>query len=174
MLLLASLAFAQDPEEEEGDVGLVIEVPEEEVKTIRLADGPEGLGLGISLGLPTGVSGAWRKDPKWHMSTALAWNVPNRAVTVHVDYHRTVVQIVDENAPNMAFPLTVGIGPKFQSRTSKGNATPVFGLRTPLSLTVIAEDYPVDAFIEIVPVLELYPGTAFNMDAAVGARVWFQ
>ena len=133
-----------------------------------------GVGLGVSLGLPTGVSVAWRNTPKWLVSGALAWDLPNRAVEVHVDLDRTLVQIVDDNAPGMTFPLTVGVGPKFQSRKSVGNATPLLGVRVPLSLYVLPNDYPIDAFIELAPVLELYPGTEFTMDAALGARVFFK
>jgi len=171
---------AEDPEpaeepEREDPLVVTVDLPDDEIKTVRVAKGaPYGIGVGINLGLPTGLSAAWRKEARWHVSGAAAWNISARAFEVHANYNRTLVQIVDDNAPNMTFPLTAGIGGTFQTRTSVGNATPIAGIRFPIALMVMPEDFPVDGFVELAPVLELYPGSRFAMDAAVGARVYFQ
>jgi len=47
------------------------------------------------------------------------------------------------------------------------------GLRLPVGLTYLFDGAPVDLFLEAVPSLDLLPGTSFDLDAALGARYWF-
>ena len=48
------------------------------------------------------------------------------------------------------------------------------GVRVPLGLAYLFQTAPVDIFLEIVPILDFIPETDFRINAALGARYYFQ
>jgi hypothetical protein len=65
-------------------------------------------------------------------------------------------------------PVYYGIGAKLLLASELG-----VGIRVPVGLVYLFESAPVDMFAELVPGLDLLPGTGFGMDAAIGVRYFF-
>lgn len=135
---------------------------------------PEGLGIGVVLGVPTGISVGYRISSTRAFSTAVAWSAPQNSLHVHVDYLFEMTQIVDPNAPMYQFPLYAGFGARIQVDPEPNNvSSPLFGLRAPIGLTFLPQVAPFEVFAELVPVMSLYPSTQVSFDGAIGARYYF-
>jgi hypothetical protein len=67
-------------------------------------------------------------------------------------------------------PVFFGIGGRIVIRE---NADDVFGLRIPGGLSYEFAEGLFDVFIEIVPILNLAPDTDFDLEGAIGLRIWF-
>jgi len=135
---------------------------------------PKGFGVGIVLGVPTGVSLGYRISSKSHFDAAVAWSVTQDSVHMHVDYLFELMQIVDPNAPMYQFPLYSGVGMRFQVAPGNGGSVGTFmGVRAPIGITFLPQVAPFEVFAEIVPVMSLYPSTRFGFDGAIGARYYF-
>ena len=125
------------------------------------------VGVGIILGEPTGIS-----IKKWTGSTTafdlgLAWSLGgNNEFHIHGDYlwHNYSVFKVDSGK----LPLYYGIGLRARLATD----TQV-GVRGVIGLAYIFAEAPIDIFLEIAPVMDLIPGTAFGFNGAIGARFFF-
>jgi len=65
-------------------------------------------------------------------------------------------------------PLYFGIGGRigFSSET-------VVGLRGVVGVAYQFSGAPVDAFLEIAPIMDLVPGTSFHVNGGIGARFFF-
>ena len=135
---------------------------------------PPGIGVGIVLGVPTGVSLGYRIASKRHFSSALAWSAPDKSFHLHVDYLFEVTQVVDPNAPMYQFPLYAGLGMRIQADQGRdGDNESIMGIRAPVGLTFLPQVIPFEVFAEIVPVMLLYPSTDITFDGAFGARYYF-
>jgi len=150
-------------------------------ESVQLADSPSGLGIGVILGEPTGLSMIVRNQGAMATSAAMAWSVPESKLQLHGDLQFKMVNIHDPNAPSMSFPLHTGIGlrlrlagnPGADNFTGPADLPVQIGVRMPLGLSLLPDDYPLDAFIEIVPVIGIFPATNFDLDAAIGFRAFF-
>jgi hypothetical protein len=126
-----------------------------------------GIGLGVILGQPTGVSfKAWTARNQ-AVDVAVAWAFDREeAVHVHADYlfHDFRLFRVEKGQ----FVLYYGIGGriKAESRTR-------FGIRIPIGLSYLFEDAPVELFFELGPIMDLAPSTLFRMTTGVGVRYYF-
>ncbi|MCU0364256.1 MAG: hypothetical protein MUE93_01075 [Ignavibacteriaceae bacterium] len=70
--------------------------------------------------------------------------------------------------PEGTLPFYYGIG----ARIKTANDTKL-GVRVPLGLAYLFSNTPIDIFLEIVPILDLTPKTDFSINAAIGARYFF-
>jgi hypothetical protein len=127
----------------------------------------EGVGLGVILGEPTGVSfKTWLK--KTHaIDAAAAWSFGREdALHLHADYliHNYSLLTFDKTT----IPLYYGIGGRLKFENNSR-----FGVRFPVGITVFIREAPIDLFLEVVPILNLAPDTDFDMNAAIGARYYF-
>jgi hypothetical protein len=126
-----------------------------------------GIGLGVILGQPTGVSlKAWTTRSQ-AVDVAVAWAFDREeAVHVHADYlfHNFRLFRVEKGD----FVLYYGIGGriKAESRTR-------FGIRIPIGISYFFEDAPVEIFFELGPIMDLAPSTLFRMTTGVGVRYYF-
>ncbi len=126
-----------------------------------------GLGLGIILGEPTGVSMKTWLNNNNAIDGALAWSFGNEdAFHLHFDYlvHKWNAIRIDRNS----IPFYYGIGGRFKFENDSR-----FGVRFPLGITLFVKEAPIDLFLEIVPILDLAPETDFDINAAIGARYYF-
>jgi len=127
----------------------------------------KGFGLGIILGEPTGISGKYWLSANSAIDGAAAWNFGNGGyLHVHGDYllHNYDVFKVKEGR----LPLYYGIG----GRIGFGDDT-VVGLRGVVGIAYLFSGAPVDAFLEIAPIMDLVPGTSFHVQGGIGARFYF-
>jgi hypothetical protein len=124
------------------------------------------IGLGIILGDPTGISLLIEE----RIALGAAWSLYNH-FHIHVDVWILNPGIVE----NLEWYL--GVGGKFKIFTADSikKETPddlAVGVRVPVGLQyyVIPE---LELFIEAAPGIQLFPATAFDVDAGLGIRYHF-
>jgi len=126
-----------------------------------------GVGLGLIVGEPTGISFKYWTGSTTAFDGALAWSfIDEGAFHIHGDYifhNFTLITI-----PEGKLPFYYGIGARL--KTSHDSR---LGVRVPFGLAYLFQNAPVDIFLEIVPILDLTPKTDFSINAAIGARYFF-
>jgi hypothetical protein len=114
-------------------------------------------------------------------TAAMAWSVPASKFQLHGDMLFNLLTVHDPNAPNVAFPMYAGVGlrlrlagdPDANKLNGPADLPVQIGLRMPLGISLLPDDFPLDAFVEIVPVIGVFPTTNFDLDAAIGFRAFF-
>lgn len=134
-----------------------------------------GFGLGIIVGEPTGLSAkAWIGEGS-AVDFAAAWSLEGRDYfQLHADYLRHA-NVIDVNKGFLPFYYGIGarmviLEDKFRREDEEDI---LFGLRIPLGITYLFAGAPLDIFAELVPVIELFPSTDFDVDGGVGIRYYF-
>jgi hypothetical protein len=126
-----------------------------------------GFGIGLIAGEPTGLS-----VKKWTGSTvaidaAIAWSfIDEQAFHLHADILMHRFGLINTGRGKM--PVYIGLG----ARLKLANTT-VLGARVPVGIDYMFANGPFDLFFEGVPVLNLVPATVFDVNAAIGFRVFF-
>lgn len=145
-----------------------------ETVVVDFAEAPKGYGLGVVVGDPTGLSGIWRMGDGLSVDGALAWSIPDDRIHLHADCLYDLVTYRDSDLPNVEMPLYLGAGARIRlGWDQKRSSSSVLGLRIPLGVAFLPEDVPIDGFVEIAPVVGLFPETSFDLDAGLGLRVFF-
>ena len=127
-----------------------------------------GVGLGLIVGEPTGISFKYWTGSTTAFDAALAWSfIDGGAFHIHGDYLFHNMRLI--SVPEGLLPFYYGIG----ARIKTANDTKL-GVRVPLGLAYLFQSAPVDIFLEIVPILDLTPKTDFAINAALGARYYFK
>jgi hypothetical protein len=127
----------------------------------------KGTGLGIIVGEPTGVSFKYWTSSTTAFDAALAWSfVDEGAFHIHGDYIFHNFNLIRISGGKLPFYYGIGARIKTANKTR-------FGVRVPLGLAYIFFNAPVDIFFEVVPILDLAPKTDFKINAAIGARFFF-
>ncbi len=131
------------------------------------------LGIGIILGEPTGLSVNMRLGAGVSAAGAAAWSFRDEgAIHLHGDYlrHRTLDSPPTDSVAGDRINTTLhyGLGGRIKAESDAR-----LSLRFPVGVTGHLRNEPVDLFIEVVPLLDVAPATAFNLNAALGARYYF-
>ena len=127
-----------------------------------------GTGLGIIIGEPTGFSFKHWTSSTTAFDAAIAWSFINEgAFHIHVDYLLHSFRLID--VPEGKLPFYYGIGGRLKTSDKTR-----LGVRVPLGLAYLFQTAPVDIFLEVVPILDFIPKTDFRINAALGARYYFQ
>lgn len=134
-----------------------------------------GFGIGAILGEPTGLSAkVWTSD-RTALTGAIAWSFrEDGSLQIQGDYlihsERTgEVQGEIERDIKGRLYFHYGIGGRLRDDTSDNRIS----ARAPLGITYASGKSPLDFFIEVVPMLDFTPETAFDLNAAVGIRFYF-
>jgi len=138
--------------------------------SISIGSQDKGLGAGIIIGEPTGISLKGWMTSTTAVDAGIAWSfIDDGSVHVHGDY------LVHFNVFNTTskIPLYVGIGGRIKFKNNKKITDNRIGVRVPLGIDFMLNNAPVDIFIELVPVLDLSPKTDINFNGAVGIRYFF-
>ena len=135
---------------------------------------PVGFGFGAIMGVPTGLSFAYRPESGPYYDAAIAWSATEERLLFHADAVKEITQVVDPHAPNAKFPLYAGFGARFGYNTDQnGVRSSHLGIRAPMGINILPQGTDLDIFAEIVPVIALFPDTRLTFDGAVGARYYF-
>ncbi len=65
-------------------------------------------------------------------------------------------------------PLYFGIGGRLLLAND-----PTIGIRVPIGIAYQFDGAPLDAFLEVAPILDLLPASGFNFNSAIGLRYFF-
>ncbi|MCX5859631.1 MAG: DUF3996 domain-containing protein [Proteobacteria bacterium] len=135
-----------------------------------------GVGLGVILGEPTGVVLKGWITKRQAVDGGLAWSFGRRdSLHVHADYlfHEFNLFKVEEGQ----LPMYFGVGGRFKlgdNEDDSGGNDDRVGVRIPVGIDYLFRKVPVDIFLEIVPIMDLVPETAFALNAGIGARFFFE
>jgi hypothetical protein len=138
-------------------------------------------GLGIELGAPTSINGKYflTADRALDFGIGTIYNYRDRyGFHIYGDYLFHPVSLV--SAEPFELPLYVGIGVRlwdFEDRDVNDDAVAI-GFRVPVGISFDFNTVPLDAFVQIVPVLDFFSGYArhsvyLDIDASFGVRYWF-
>lgn len=134
--------------------------------TFQLKAQDSGLGLGIILGEPTGLSAKLWTTENTAIDAALAWSfVGNGFLRLHSDllWHKPSFEV---DKGQLLFYFGVGAKLVFASDLE-------LGIRIPVGLSYQFESVPFEAFLELVPVFNLFPQTRLDFDGGIGFRYYF-
>ncbi len=127
-----------------------------------------GLGLGVLIGEPTGISAKLWLTGTGAVDAAAAWSTRgNNSLHLHADYLHHFFGLFPVTQGKL--PLYVGAGGRIRFA---GN--PKFGARVPVGLAYLFPTIPVDIFLEIAPIVDLAPDTGFDINGGIGARYYFR
>jgi hypothetical protein len=126
-----------------------------------------GVGLGIIIGEPTGISLKNWLSRSTAFDAAVAWSFEgDDNLHLHLDYLFHNFSVF--NPRNGQLPLYYGIGGRL-----KFNHKTRFGVRGVIGIDYLFSNAPFDIFLEVVPILDLAPSTDFSFNAALGFRYFF-
>ena len=127
-----------------------------------------GLGLGLILGEPTGLSMKYWTGRTNAIDGAIAWSVGKyNGMHLHGDYLWHDYGLI--NVKKGRLPVYYGFGARLGFRS---NDT-ALGIRGVAGLNYHFSGIPLDLFLELVPIFDLTPVTEFNFNAAIGVRYFF-
>jgi hypothetical protein len=127
-----------------------------------------GLGLGILLGEPTGLSGkAWVSE-KNAVDAGMAWSFRSSGFFhVHADY---LWHFPLRDAEVQRFTAYAGVGGRLGIRSRDA----LLGVRIVGGLAYWPRGTPLDLFVEVAPILDLTPATEMSANGGIGIRFFFQ
>lgn len=135
--------------------------------TLTAAAQDKGVGLGVLLGEPTGLSAKFWTSPNNAVGAGLSWSFRKHGfIHIHADYLWHFPRAV---ASSERFVLSAGIG----GRLGAGHDA-VLGVRVPFALAWWPAGVPLDLFLELAPCIDLVPATDFAVMGGLGIRWFFQ
>jgi len=124
----------------------------------------EDVGVGVQLGQPMGVTGKYWLSSTSAVDGAAGYHF-NSNFDIHADYLWHSFSSFD--VQNGRLPFYFGVG----GRVMLGNDSNL-GLRLPLGVSFLTSNEPFEFYAEIAPVIQLVTSLGFDMDGAVGIRVY--
>lgn len=168
-MMLVGLAWSQ-----EGTPSFKIPPPEEPMLNRDIG----GFGLGLLLGLPTGLSAAWRPaEGRVYYDGALAWGFDGGMLHIHGDVLLILADLRTDEIEDVHFPVYLGLGPRIRledkSRNEYQQEVSRLGVRVPIGMSFVHDGVPLEAFLELAPGIGLFPAIDGTFDVAIGARYYF-
>ncbi len=139
-----------------------------------------GFGLGFMIGEPTGLSAKLWTSRENAFDFGLGWSIGGDRISDHyrisygsrIHFHMDYLwHSFSAIRSSERFPLFYGIGGRLNSGGGYDNS---FGIRGVFGIAWLPHSTPLDVFLEVVPVLQLIRSSEFGLDAALGARFYFQ
>jgi len=125
----------------------------------------EGLGAGVTIGVPTGISIKYWINPKNAWDAVFAWDLDKNNFYFHFDYlWHDFTRFSEKNRA-----LYHGVGSKFKSEEDNNE----FGLRGVIGLDYFYHKSLFELFVELSPGILLAPKTKFEVDFGLGLRYFF-
>ncbi len=126
----------------------------------------KNLGLGVSLGEPTGITGKLFISDNSAVDATLSWSFIKDKLYVHSDYLHHFYGIFGADFPSLI--AYTGIGGMIELKEN-----PEIGVRVPFGLSYTFPNTPIEVFFELGPVVLLAPETSGDLTGGVGARYYF-
>jgi len=130
------------------------------------------LGLGVSVGVPTGVTGRfWVGDWSAVQFAAGGQNGALNSAMATADYCVILRPFsVPEN--DYAVPLHIGGGFKFDADLTQGAGRILMGPRAVFGASLLVPDLPIDFHAEIAPSFLFYETLGWSVDGQIGVRYY--
>jgi len=129
----------------------------------------KGFGVGILIGEPTGLSGKYWLDDSRALDFGLASSFVHTytALSLHSDLIFHNFELIKSQ---FRLPVYYGVGVRIHLNNQGGNT---FGARGVIGIDWFVNNYPIDVFIEMAPVFNLFPETLLQLDLSIGGRYYF-
>ena len=131
----------------------------------------KGIGLGVIVGEPTGISAKIWTTGWTALQFGLAWRSGDlffgTRVRMSGDY---LWHSFESIRSTEQFPVFYGVGGEI---ASGGRNQAWLGIRGVAGITWLARKAPIDVFIQVTPVMILIPSTEFEMGGGIGIRYFF-
>jgi hypothetical protein len=128
-----------------------------------------GLGAGVMLGEPTGVSLKYWLSETSAIDGVIGWSFSDRDdFQVHSDYLYHLFDVIPIESGRL--PLYFGGGLRYKLRDGRDD---LFGIRAVAGLSYHFDDLPIDIFFEAGPILDVAPDVDVRYTVGIGARYWF-
>lgn len=125
------------------------------------------LGVGFTLGEPTGISVKNWLNRTAAVDGAIAWSFANQdRLHIHVDYLQHHLNLIKLNYTSFTVYYGLGARAKFERKFR-------LGARVPLGLNYLFQKAPLDLFLELAPLIDLLPDTEIKFNGALGIRYFF-
>jgi hypothetical protein len=131
----------------------------------------EDIGVGVILGLPTGLSGKFWFSDRSAIDAAVGWNFEIQYFALQAGYLYN--RPMEVSSGFLAVYVGAGGVAEFASPSderSLESRTYISG-RVPIGLEYIYQ--PAGFFVELDPLLVLYPGIGFDFGGGIGFRFYF-
>ncbi len=130
----------------------------------------KGVGLGVIIGQPTGISGKYWLNETNALDFGLAYSFAHdkSAVSLHSDYLFHLPRLIKSE---LNLPFYYGFGGRIYFNDRNKNT---IGARGVAGIMWIPASLPIDTFFEIAPVFNLFPETSLYLDLAIGIRYYFK
>jgi hypothetical protein len=138
-----------------------------------LAAVPSGIGLGIIVGEPTGLSAKAWLSGNTAVDAAAGWSVRHEYVHLHADFLHHNFGLLDVDPGDLPFYYGIGGRLVLAGGDNNNNDEVTVGLRVPVGVSYLFDAAPFDLFLEVVPLLNLLPETEFDVNGAIGVRYYF-
>lgn len=137
--------------------------------SILAQNGDDNFGVGLMIGEPTGISFKYWSSQKHALAGGAAWSLGQyEAVHLHGDYLWHTYSLFDDIEKGQ-LPFYYGIGGRVVLVTNDA----ILGVRVPVGLNYRFENSPLDLFLEVAPTMNLVPDTDFDINGALGMRIYF-
>jgi hypothetical protein len=136
---------------------------------------PSGIGLGIIVGEPTGLSAkAWLTDNTAVDAGAAwsAWGYGYQSLHLHADFLLHSFNVIPIDPGDL--PIYYGVGGRIRLAGRDENQDMRIGVRVPVGISYLFDSFPLDLFLEVAPVLDLVPSTRLGWNSGAGIRYYFQ
>lgn len=132
----------------------------------------EGVGFGIIIGEPTGLSAKFWLGGDAAVDAAAAWSLWRRVERLHfhADFLWHSFDLLKVSPGKL--PLYYGLGGRVILGSDEDDTR--VGMRVPVGLEYLFDGPPIGLFLEVVPILDLLPKTDFDVNGAVGGRFYFR
>jgi hypothetical protein len=129
----------------------------------------EDFGIGFMVGEPTGLAAKKWIGGKSAFAGGAAWSfVNNSAMVLHLDYLHHNYEAFNVRVEKGKLPFYMGIGGRIKLDDESR-----LGARVPIGVVYVSDEYPLDVFFEVVPLLDLVPETSFTVNGGIGLRYYF-
>jgi hypothetical protein len=138
---------------------------------------PQGLGLGLMAGEPSGFSAKVWTGPHVALDAGLGYSYVwyGEALQIHGDVLWHTSSLL-QSSQDGYLPLYIGLGARVKlANEYEHQDYPLrAGLRIPFGLEYVFASVPIGLFLELVPVIDLTPDArGFGGNSAVGFRYYF-
>jgi len=138
---------------------------------------PQGIGLGLMAGEPSGFSAKSWTGPHVALDAGLGYSYVwyGEALQIHGDVLWHTSSLL-QSSQDGYLPLYIGLGARVKLANEYGHQDYPLraGLRIPFGLEYVFASVPIGLFFELVPVIDLTPDArGFGGNSAVGFRYYF-
>ena len=174
-LMAVSEALAQDPATNNPQTSTPAAAPATEPAnappaTVSYSDDYGGIGLGVIVGDPTGVTVKGWLSERSAIDAGFGWSFNHRdSPHLYADYLWHLFDVIRVDRGKL--PLYFGVGGRILWERDRDNRA---GIRAPVGIAYLCEGKPIEIFGEVVPILDVSPDTEFELSGGIGIRYYFR